>query len=67
MLIWPFLFELIQSFTVGETALTEASYVLISFLQSFKGLECRDPRPWEESFSVAYTNRHGAKVSLIVA
>lgn len=59
--------ELTKSLTIEEIAVTEASYVLIHFLRAFKGLECRDPQPWEERLSLSYSNRHGAKVSLFAA
>ncbi|RAH67142.1 cytochrome P450 [Aspergillus aculeatinus CBS 121060] len=46
-------------------ALTEASYVLVRMVQEFRGLESRDPGPWEESRGLTLCSRNGTRVGLI--
>ena len=46
-------------------ALTEVSYVLVRMVQEFRGLESRDPGPWEEGLALTLCSRNGTKVGLI--
>ncbi|RAH85987.1 n-alkane-inducible cytochrome P450 [Aspergillus japonicus CBS 114.51] len=46
-------------------ALTEASYVLVRMVQEFRGLESRDPGPWEESRGLTLCSRNGTRVGLV--
>lgn len=47
-----------------QFALTEASYTTIRLLQTFKGIEPRDSRPWEEGLSLTLTSANGTLVAL---
>ncbi|KAJ9645879.1 hypothetical protein H2199_002922 [Coniosporium tulheliwenetii] len=47
-----------------QYALTEAGYVTTRILQEFKGIESRDPEPWQESLTLTLCSRNGTKVSL---
>ncbi|KAJ9133787.1 Cytochrome P450 [Coniochaeta hoffmannii] len=46
-----------------QFAVTEASYVLIRFLQSFESIQCTDPRPWQEKVSLTFSSLNGVRVS----
>ncbi|KAH8898479.1 cytochrome P450 [Thozetella sp. PMI_491] len=45
-----------------QFAITEASYVLIRFLQIFDTIECTDPRQWEEKIALTVSSRNGVHV-----
>lgn len=47
-----------------QFALTEASYTTVRLLQTFSGIESRDPEPWREMLSLTCTSLGGTKVSL---
>lgn len=48
-----------------QFALTEASYVLVRFMQKFSAMENRDPEPaWREQISLVTKSRNGAMVAL---
>ncbi|KAK3711360.1 hypothetical protein LTR37_009740 [Vermiconidia calcicola] len=47
-----------------QFALTEASYTTIRLCQAFKGIESRDPGPWQEGLTLTCVNMNGAKVGL---
>ncbi|KAB5583416.1 cytochrome P450 [Coniochaeta sp. 2T2.1] len=46
-----------------QFAITEASYVLIRFLQTFEIVECTDPSPWREKISLTVSSLDGVKVA----
>jgi len=50
-------------FHTEQFAVTEASYVLIRFLQSFESIQCTDPRPWQEKVSLTFSSLNGVRVS----
>lgn len=47
-----------------QFALNEASYTTVRLCQAFKGIESRDPGPWQESLTLTCVNLNGAKVAL---
>ncbi|KAL8919744.1 MAG: hypothetical protein Q9208_006610 [Pyrenodesmia sp. 3 TL-2023] len=49
-----------------QFALTEASYAAARLLQSFSGIESRDPRPWTESIGATVSSANGVKVAMIL-
>lgn len=53
---------------VGQQyALTEVGYVTVRMAQTFRLLESRDPRPWEESLTLTLCSRNGTRVCLTPA
>ncbi|KAB5585708.1 cytochrome P450 [Coniochaeta sp. 2T2.1] len=46
-----------------QFAITEASYVLIRFLQKFESVDCADPSPWREKISLTVSGLDGVKVA----
>ncbi len=48
-----------------EYARTEASYVVIRMLQTFKGVRNRDSREWQEHFGLNLSNENGVVVELV--
>ena len=44
-------------------AVTEASYVLIRFLQTLESIQCMDPRPWQEKVSLTFSSLNGVRVA----
>ncbi|OIW27860.1 cytochrome P450 [Coniochaeta ligniaria NRRL 30616] len=45
-----------------QFAITEASYVLIRFLQTFESVECVDETPWQEKISLTVSSLNGVRV-----
>ena len=46
--------------------MTEMSYVILRFVQTFESIESRDDKPWEEKLTVNLSSFHGVKVGLVV-
>ena len=46
-----------------QFAITEASYVLVRFLQTFESVDCADTSPWREKISLTVSSLDGVKVT----
>ncbi|KAF8857393.1 cytochrome P450 [Acephala macrosclerotiorum] len=50
---------------IGQSlAITEASYILVRFLQEFGNIEARELRPWQENLELILSNFHDTLVDL---
>lgn len=50
---------------VGQQyALTEAGYTIVRLLQTFDGIENKDPEPWREELGLTLSSKNGTKVTL---
>ena len=47
-----------------QFALTEVGYVVVRFVQYFKSLENRDPKPWEELLKMTLLSKNGVQVGI---
>lgn len=53
---------------VGQQfALTEAGYTIARIVRQFKGIECRDSRPFKEALTLTMASKNGTKVALTPA
>jgi cytochrome P450 len=48
-----------------QFAMTVASYVAIRLLQTYPGIESRDPGPWVEGFCLTCSSGNGTQVALL--
>lgn len=47
-----------------QYALTEACYVTIRLMQTYRRIESRDPEPWKEKLTITLFSLNGTKVGL---